>query len=69
MKIFLTEIEAYGKTFQGPNIVAETLEKAEQAAQNNYLVIVGELDSIYVNGNDETHLNLIDKNPSGRTVH
>ena len=69
MKIFLTEIEAYGKTFQGPNIVAETLEKAERAAKNNYLVIVGELDSIYVNGNDEIHLNLIDKNPSGRTVH
>jgi hypothetical protein len=69
MKIFLTEVEAYGQTFQGPNIVAETLEKAERAAKHNYLVIVGELDSIYVDGDDETHLNIIDKDPSGRTVH
>ena len=49
MKIFLTEIEAYGTTFAGPNIIASTYEKAEEAAAQNYLVVVGELDSIYVN--------------------
>ena len=48
MKIFLTEIEAYGTTFAGPNIVASSYEKAELAAAQNHLVVVGELDSIYI---------------------
>ena len=48
MKIFLTEMEAYGTTFAGPNIVASSYEKAEIAAAQNHLVVVGELDSIYV---------------------
>ena len=38
MKIFLTEIEAYGTTFAGPNIIASTFEEAEQAAAQNHLV-------------------------------
>ena len=29
MKIFLTEIEAYGTTFAGPNIIASSFEQAE----------------------------------------
>jgi hypothetical protein len=41
MKIFLTEIEAYGTTFAGPNIIASTIERAEQAATHNGLVVVG----------------------------
>ena len=53
MKIFLTEIEAYGTTFAGPNIVASSYEKAELAAAQNHLVVVGELDSIYVDDNLE----------------
>ena len=48
MKIFLTEIEAYGTTFAGPNIVASSYEKAELAAAQNHLVVVGELDRIYI---------------------
>jgi hypothetical protein len=60
MKIFLTEIEAYGKTFAGPNIIARTIEKAEQVAEQNYLVIVGELDSIYVDDADTEHVNVIE---------
>ena len=48
MKIFLTEIEAYGTTFAGPNIVASSFEVAELAAAQNNLIVVGELDSIYV---------------------
>ena len=60
MKIFLTEIEAYGKTFAGPNIIARKIEKAEQVAEQNYLVIVGELDSIYVDDADTEHVNVIE---------
>ena len=62
MKIFLTEIEAYGTTFAGPNIVASTYEQAELAAAQNHLVVVGELDSIYVDDKVEQHLNTIPKN-------
>ena len=69
MKIFLTEIEAYGTTFAGPNIVASTFEKAELAAAQNHLVVVGELDSIYVDDKlEQEHLNTIPKKDD-RTVH
>ena len=61
MKIFLTEIEAYGTTFAGPNIIASTFEKAELAAAQNHLVVVGELDSIYINDDDDEHLNTLPK--------
>ena len=60
MKIFLTEIEAYGTTFTGPNIVASTFEKAEEAALKIGLVVVGELDSIYINEElEQEYLNTI----------
>ncbi len=69
MKIFLTEIEAYGTTFAGPNIIATTFEKAELAAAQNHLVVVGELDSIYVDDKlEQEHLNTIPKE-NDRTVH
>ena len=61
MKIFLTEIEAYGTTFAGPNIVASSYEKAELAAAQNHLVVVGELDSIYINDDDDEHINTLQK--------
>jgi hypothetical protein len=61
MKIFLTEIEAYGTTFTGPNIVASSFEVAELAAAQNNLIVVGELDSIYVDKDSEKHLNTIPK--------
>jgi len=60
MKIFLTEIEAYGTTFAGPNIVASSFEQAELAAAHNHLVVVGELDSIYVDDKlEKEYLNTI----------
>jgi|TARA_R100001463_G_scaffold6810_1_gene22081 Flp pilus assembly secretin CpaC len=60
MKIFLTEIEAYGTTFAGPNIVASSFEQAELAAAQNHLVVVGELDSIYVDDKlEKEYLNTI----------
>ena len=68
MKIFLTEIEAYGTTFAGPNIVASSFEVAELAAAQNNLVVVGELDSIYVDKDSENHLHPIPKT-NERIVH
>ena len=69
MKIFLTEIEAYGTTFAGPNIVPSSYEKAELAAAQNHLVVVGELDSIYIDDElEKEHLNTIPKEDD-RTVH
>ena len=69
MKIFLTEIEAYGTTFAGPNIIASTFEKAELAAAQNHLVVVGELDSIYIDDElEQKHLNTIPKEDD-RIVH
>jgi len=69
MKIFLTEIKAYGTTFAGPNIVASTYEQAELAAAQNHLVVVGELDSIYIDDElEKEHLNTI-PNENDRTVH
>ena len=69
MKIFLTEIEAYGTTFAGPNIIASTYEKAEEAAAQNHLVVVGELDSIYVNDElEKEYLNTLPKEDD-RIIH
>lgn len=62
MKIFLTEIDAYGTTFAGPNIIASTVERAEQAATQNGLVVVGQLDSIYIDDSDSEHMNMITTN-------
>jgi hypothetical protein len=62
MKIFLTEINAYGTTFAGPNIIAKTIERAEQAATQNGLVVVGVLDSIYIDNSDSEHMNRVETN-------
>ena len=62
MKIFLTEINAYGTTFAGPNIIASTIERAEQAATYNGLVIVGVLDSIYIDDSESEHMNMVGLN-------
>jgi hypothetical protein len=62
MKIFLTEINVYGTTFAGPNIIASTIERAEQAATHNGLVVVGVLDSIYIDDSDSEHMNKVGLN-------
>ncbi len=69
MKIFQPEIEAYGATVAGPNIVAPTYEQAELAAAQDHLVVVGELDSIYVDEKlEKEYLNTIPKE-NDRIVH
>ena len=66
MKIFLTEIEMNGSRFPGPNIVAVSWEVAEQAAVDNNLILVGELDNILV---DSTGSYSYQDLPQERTIH
>ena len=68
MKIYLTEMEVYGKVFAGPNIVAPSFEKAEQAAEQSGLIVVGELDTLVVNDDDTWYPTTVDTE-NNRTVH
>ena len=66
MKIFLTEFEMNNMRFPGPNIVAASWEVAEQAAIDNNLILVGELDNICV---DSTGSYSYQDLPQERTIH
>jgi len=55
MKVFLTELIMYGKTFAGPNIVAENMDTAIEAAEQNGLELVGELDTIVVDSSGNSY--------------
>ena len=68
MKIFLTEIDAYGTTFSGPNIIASTIERAEEAATQNGLIVVGQLDSIYIDDSNSEHVNVL-PNEKKKIIH
>ena len=68
MKIYLTEMEIYGKVYAGPNIVASSFEKAEQAAEQSGLIVVGELDTLVVNDDDTWYPTTVDTE-NNRTVH
>ena len=46
MKIYLTEMEEHGKKYAGPNILAENLQEAEEAAEANGLILLGEFVEI-----------------------
>ena len=48
MKVFLTEVEMHGRTYTGPNIVADSLDMALKAAEENGLILTGEIDNIVV---------------------
>ena len=39
-------MEEHGKKYAGPNIVAETLQEAEEAAEANGLILLGEFVEI-----------------------
>ena len=68
MKIFLTEIDAYGTKFSGPNIIASTIERAEEAATQNGLIVVGQLDSIYIDDSNSEHVNVL-PNEKEKIIH
>ena len=61
-------MEVYGKVFAGPNIVAPSFEKAEQAAKQRGLIVVGELDTLVVNDDDTFYPSTIEPEDK-RTVH
>ena len=68
MKIYLTEMDEFGKTYAGPNIVAPNLQEAEEAALVNGLTVVGEFVEIVV---DEGSMHYMKNNFSlqERTLH
>jgi|TARA_B100000073_G_C23586390_1_gene514433 hypothetical protein len=66
MKIFLTEVDYYGKVFAGPNIVADNIESATKVAENNGLTLVGELETIVVTESGEYNYQT---SSSGETLH
>ena len=68
MKIYLTEMEEFGQTYAGPNIVAPNLQEAEEAALVNGLTVVGEFVEIVV---DEGSMHYMKNNFSlqERTLH
>jgi len=68
MKIYLTEMEVYGKVFAGPNIVASSFAKAEEAANKSGLTVIGELDSLVVNDDDSWYPVTVDTEDN-RTIH
>ena len=45
MKIFLTEMEEFGQTYAGPNIVAPNLQEAEEAASKYGCVGAQKMDN------------------------
>tara|TARA_B100001094_G_scaffold326919_1_gene384018 strand:- start:987 stop:1187 length:201 start_codon:yes stop_codon:yes gene_type:complete len=55
MKVFLTELTMHGKTYAGPNIIAENMDTAAIAAEQNGLELVGELDTIVVDNSGNSH--------------
>jgi len=68
MKIYLTEMEIYGVTYAGPNIVASSFEKADEAAGKSGLTVIGELDSLVVNDDESWYPVTVDTE-NNRTVH
>ena len=61
-------MEVYGKVFTGPNIVAPNFEKAEEAAKQTGLIVVGELDTLVVNEDNTLYPSTIEAEDK-RTVH
>ena len=53
MKIFLTEFEYDGKTFEGPTILASSFEEAEKQAKNYDVTVVGLLDTVVITGEED----------------
>ena len=66
MKIFLTEMTKDGITHPGPNIIAESIEEAEDAAKSNGLILLGEFKEIFIHNN---LMSYIDEQLSDRVLH
>ena len=52
---------SFDQIMQTKRDAALDVKKAELAAAQNHLVVVGELDSIYINDDDDEHINTLPK--------
>ena len=55
LKIYLTEFEYDGVTYDGPNIVAKNFKEAEQHADDLGIIVVGKLDTLIPSYDTENH--------------
>ena len=55
MKVFITEFKHDGLFYEGPNIVAESFEDAEVTAETYGVNVVGMLDVIITESNEDSY--------------
>ena len=55
MKVFITEFKHDGLFYEGPNIVAESFEDAEVTAETYGVHVVGMLDVIITDNNEDDY--------------
>lgn len=55
LKIYITEFEYDGVTYDGPNIVAKNFKEAEQHADDLGIIVVGKLDTLIPSHDTENH--------------
>jgi|TARA_B100001094_G_scaffold308935_1_gene342099 hypothetical protein len=55
MKVFITEFKHDGLFYEGPNIVAESFEDAEVTAETYGVNVVGMLDVIITDNNEDDY--------------
>tara|TARA_R100000935_G_C2826675_1_gene162701 strand:+ start:73 stop:255 length:183 start_codon:yes stop_codon:yes gene_type:complete len=53
MKIFITEFKFKGESYEGPTIVAESFEEAEEQANTYDVIVVGVLDTVVISGDEK----------------
>ena len=55
MRVFITEFKHDGLFYEGPNIVAESFEDAEVTAETYGVNVVGMLDVIITDNNEDDY--------------
>ena len=55
MRVFITEFLHDGRFYEGPNIVAESFEAAEKTAEQYNVNVVGMLDVIITDSNEDDY--------------
>jgi len=59
MKVFITEFKHDGLFYEGPNIVAESFEDAEVTAETYGVNVVGMLDVIITDNNEDDYKSVL----------
>ena len=55
LKVYLTEFEYNGVTYDGPNIVAKNFKEAVRHADDLGIIVVGKLDTFISSSGTENH--------------